>query len=319
MVGIFVMIFKKNDPDDCVNYRCIGLLNHGYKIMSIVLLQRLMTECDKFFSDWQAGFRPQRGCRDNILLLRIIYDQFIKGDNRFVVTYIDFKAAFDSVSHKYLDVALAAAGASRKSRAMVRAIYRAASGVAKVSGTHGKFIFSEPFDISRGVVQGDIISPILFILALDQLVRTHDVHGTGVKCGEELVVRVLGYADDASLLEPKVQDMSERLTSLADGAEADADMKVSIKKTFTQHVGKRGDIKISKEEAAAAQDSFSHKCDFCNRKFNSRKAMLLHRNSCIHQYNTTEEVFTVEDIVGVFDCLENRWLLVKWEDYEEPD
>ena len=109
VVGIFVMIFKKNDPDDCANYRCIGLLNHGYKIMSIVLLQRLMTECGKFFSDWQAGFRPQRGCRDNILLLRIIYDQFIKGDSRFVVTYIDFKAAFDSVSHKYLDVALAAA------------------------------------------------------------------------------------------------------------------------------------------------------------------------------------------------------------------
>ena len=132
-------------------------------------------------------------------------------------------------------------------------------------------------------------------------------------------MRVLGYADDASLLEPKVQDMSKRLTSLADGAEADADMKVSIKKTFTQHVGKRDDIKISKEEAAAAQDSFSHKCDFCNRKFNSRKAMLLHRNSCIHQYNTTEEVFTVEDIVGVFGWLENRWLLVKWEGYEEPD
>ena len=86
-----------------------------------------------------------------------------------------------------------------------------------------------------------------------------------------------------------------------------------------QHVGKRDDIKISKEEAAAAQDSFSHKCDFCNRKFNSRKAMLLHRNSCIHQYNTTEEVFTVEDIVGVFGWVENRWLLVKWEGYEEPD
>ena len=71
-----------------------------------------------------------------MLLLRVIYDQYIKNNNNFVVTFIDFKAAFDSVSHKYLDSALAKAGASRKSRAIFRAIYRAASGTARVNGTN---------------------------------------------------------------------------------------------------------------------------------------------------------------------------------------
>ena len=92
------------------------------------------------------------------------------------VTYIDFKVAFDSVSHKFIDAALAKAGAKRKTRSIFRAI--SATGVAKVSGTQGKFIFSDPFDIARGVVQGDIISPILFILALDQLIQSHDVIDT---------------------------------------------------------------------------------------------------------------------------------------------
>ena len=46
VVGIFFMIFKKENPEDCANYRCIGLLNHGYKIMSVILLQRLLKECE---------------------------------------------------------------------------------------------------------------------------------------------------------------------------------------------------------------------------------------------------------------------------------
>ena len=120
-----------------------------------------------------------------------------------------------------------------------------------MSGTQGKVVFSEPFDISPGVVQGDIISSILFNLALDELVKTYDVHGSGVKCGNGLVVCILGYADDAALLEEEIDVMTKRLTSLADGAKAKADMVVSMKKTVSHHVGRRANIKISNEEASA--------------------------------------------------------------------
>ena len=49
--------------------------------------------------------------------------------------------------------------------------------------------------------------------------------------------------------------------------------------------------------------------------------MLIHRNNCVHQYNTTDETFVVEDIdiVGVFDRIESRWMLVKFEGYDEPE
>ena len=50
-VGIFVMIFKKGSPDDCANYRCICLLNHAYKILSVLLMKRLTKECEDFLSD----------------------------------------------------------------------------------------------------------------------------------------------------------------------------------------------------------------------------------------------------------------------------
>ena len=64
-----------------------------------------------------------------------------------MVTYIDYSAAFDSVSHKYIDGALKKAGASRKTRAIFRSIYAAAAGVARVNGTDGKHSFSGAFDI----------------------------------------------------------------------------------------------------------------------------------------------------------------------------
>ena len=46
------------------------------------MLERIMTECEEFLSDWQAGFRPERGCRDNILLLRVLVEQVIKENGK---------------------------------------------------------------------------------------------------------------------------------------------------------------------------------------------------------------------------------------------
>ena len=184
VLGMFVMLHKKGCKDDMANYRALCMLNHAYKILSICLLKRLVAETGWFLSDWQAGFRGGRGCRDNILLLRVIYDHFIRNNKKCVVTFIDFAAAFDSVSHKFLDEALANAGAKRKTRALLRAIYSAAQGAVQIRDEAGNITLSQAFDVRRGVVQGDIISPILFILTLDQMVQEADTEGQGVSVGE---------------------------------------------------------------------------------------------------------------------------------------
>ena len=180
------------------------------------------------------------------------------------------------MSHKYIDSVLARAGASRKCRAIVRAIYDVAQGMVRVNGILGKKIFSGKFDINRGVVQGDIVSPLLFILALDNLIQQHDTAGKGVKCGHELTVRMLGYADDAAMAEERIEEMTTRLTTLADKSAEDADMTVRLDKTYTQHVQAQEKLKASEEEAMAAQKKFKHQCDFCTRKFKTMGAMYTH-------------------------------------------
>ena len=250
----------------------------------------------------------------------MLYDFIIKNKKSCIITFIDYTAAFDSISHKFLDITLAKAGASRKSIAIFRAIYSAATGYARVRGIDGEHIlFSGTFKIGRGVIQGDIISPILFILALDQLVQEFDGDGEGIKCGRTLRLKVLGYADDAALIDEHADAMTKRLTTLANASEAKADMKINMAKTFTQHVFKRDDITVTKEEAAAAEAGFKHKCDFCKRRFKTQRHMLIHRANCSHNYDTTDEVYEVEDIIDVFGSKDARWFNVKWKDYAEPE
>ena len=319
-VCIFIMLYKKKGShNDCSKYRAIGLLNHAYKIMSVVLLRRLVEECKGFFSEWQAGFRAKRGCRDNLLLLRVLYDQVIARNKKCVITYIDYSAAFDSVSHKFMDQTLANAGAKRKSRAIFRAIYQAATGIARVRGTEGQTVFSQAFEIRRGVIQGDIISPVLFILALDQIMKTVDGKSEGVKCGRILRIKTLGYADDIALAEEVVQKMTTRLTTIADASEAMADMSVNMKKTFSQHVFRRKAIKATSAEAKNIESKYENKCDFCERRFKTKRGMRIHRAKCQHNYGTTEEVYTVDEIVAVFGHKNARWFKVRYHGYPEPE
>ena len=82
---------------------------------------------------------------------------------------------------------------------------------------------------------------------------------------------------------------------------------------------KRAPIKVTEEEVARAEAKNAHKCDFCKRRFKTSKAMYIHRANCEHNYATTDEVFTVEEIVGVFGHRDARFFLVKWQGYNEPE
>ena len=148
--------------------------------------------------------------------------------------------------------------------------------------------------------------------------QTYDTHGSGYKCSELLTIRILGYADDAALIEPRVDDMTCRLTMLADASCREADMDVRMDKTFSQHVCRRAAATITTAEAIAVQVKFKHKCDFCDRRFQTITAMQQHRESCVHNYEDTDQVFEIEKIVNVFGHIKARWFLVKYVGYPEP-
>jgi len=59
-VSIIVPIYKKGDKTDCNNYRVISLLLTTYKILSNILLSRLIPYAEEVIGDHQCGFRHNR-------------------------------------------------------------------------------------------------------------------------------------------------------------------------------------------------------------------------------------------------------------------
>ena len=90
------------------------------------------------------------------------------------INFVDYVAAFDSVSHKFLDKTLARAGPSNKMRATVRAVYTSAAAFTTGVDANGKNIKTDVFSIKRGVIQGEIMSPLLFILGPEHILRMYD-------------------------------------------------------------------------------------------------------------------------------------------------
>ena len=175
-------------------------------------------------AETQAGFSRERDCRDNVLLLRLLMDAVLRAGKQAVVTFIDYRAAFDTISHRFLDESLAAAGVQPKIRRIVKAIYTEATGMVRLRLPSGETLCSEPFLVRRGVIQGDIFSPQCFTLGLDRISRLHDIAGQGIGGSSlcDVTASKLEYADDVGLLDWTAAEASERVTALASGPRATA-------------------------------------------------------------------------------------------------
>ena len=91
-----------------------------------------MEVLDGHLPDIQAGFRPARGCRDNVCALRWFIAMVLREGRHAVISFIDYTAAFDTESQLFLDSTLADAGVSVKVRRIVQAIFAAATGVVRI-------------------------------------------------------------------------------------------------------------------------------------------------------------------------------------------
>ena len=225
-----------------------------------------------------SRFRPARGCRGNVCALRWFIDMVLREGRQSVVTFIDYSAAFDTESQLFLDSALAEAGVNSKVRRIVQAIFAAATGVVRIRQQDGGVEMSEPFNIERGVLQGDIFSPVCFIAGLDRIFRLYDHVDPGMTVGTGAhTVRMakFEYADDAALIDEDAEQATARVTSLAAGSISDAAMIISAKKSKVMHIHKTTRTSAT-TEADVAKLNLVHKCESCAREFTKLRGLKMH-------------------------------------------
>lgn len=145
-----VMLHKKGDIGDPLNYRPISLLNVSMKIFMQVITYRLTLWAEKngILPEEQAGFRAGRGCEEQIFNLNSAIQIGTQKKKKVFSLFIDFKRAFPSVSHERLWKKLYQIGVSAKVIRILQGLYEGAfTNIRIQEGFTGKI------PITEGVLQ----------------------------------------------------------------------------------------------------------------------------------------------------------------------
>ena len=162
--SVFIPIPKKGNAKECSNYLTIALISHTSKVILTILQVRLQQ--NRELPDVQAGFRKGRGTRDHIVNVRWIIKKATEFQKNIYFCYIDYTKVFDCVDHNKLWKILQEMGIPEYLICLLRNLY--AGQEATVRTGHGT---TDWFQIRKGVRQGCILSPSLFNLYAEHIVR----------------------------------------------------------------------------------------------------------------------------------------------------
>ncbi|CAH2235409.1 jg13268 [Pararge aegeria aegeria] len=174
---VFVPLHKKGSTKVCSNYRLIALIPHASKILLHVLNERLKSYLSKEIAREQAGFVKGKGTREQILIVRQIIEKSREYNKAIYICFVDFSKAFDSVKWPKLWKTLLEMGTPKHLVHLLRCLYEDGTASVKADGT-----LSNPFHPSAGVRQGCIISPLLFNIYTEIIMRrTLETWKDGIK------------------------------------------------------------------------------------------------------------------------------------------
>ncbi len=236
--SLFTFLYKgKGDKLDPDNFRGISLLSVCAKVYGKLLLDRLQPILEPGLSESQCGFRKGRGCPDLQFSLRRLTEIAHAHRAPLWVAFVDFRKAFDCVNRTALWAILEARGVPQKLIALLRDLYSGCEGRVRV----GEAV-SAPFQIGSGVRQGCALSPLLFSVLIDTIMRAavtnEAAQSAGFRVGYEpsghltapslptdptrvrhCTVTDLLYADDAALIARSRGGLAHLLRRLQDTAQ----------------------------------------------------------------------------------------------------
>ena len=165
--------------------------------------------------DIQAGFRKGRGTRDQIANIHWIVEKAREFQKNIYFCFIDYTKAFDCVDHNILWKILKEMGIPDHLTCLLRNLY--AGQEETVRTKHGT---SEWFQIGKGILQGCILSPCLFNLYAEYIMRNSRLDEA--EAGLKIVRRNtnnLRYTDDTTLMAESKEELRSLLMKMKENSE----------------------------------------------------------------------------------------------------
>jgi hypothetical protein len=204
-----ILIPKKDGAETVGDFRPIRLIHSFIKIITKTLALRLAPRMNEIISPFQSAFIKSRSIHENFLAVRSTIRRFQRNNSPTLFIKLDIAKAFDSVRWDYLISLLDSLGFPVRWIDWIATILYTSSSRVTVNG-----VPNPPIHHGRGLRQGDPLSPLLFVLAIDPLQKILKIAAESralSKLGNRSpILRISLYADDVALfVKPKKRKLRQ--------------------------------------------------------------------------------------------------------------
>ena len=249
--GRTVMIPKEGCVGEPEQFRPITCLNTTYKLLTGAASKVLMHHADRFQLlpvEQKALRKGRRGCLDALAIDLAVIKERKDKEKDMSVAWLDFRKAYDLVLHRVILDTVKSCKAPRWIQNLLRTVMPEwkTTIVAWSSDNHKVTI---PIHFSRGLFQGNALSPLLFSLCADPLSRaSRETRGVGSEFQAVWLTHLM-FMDDLKVYSESALELQEAVQKVEEVAVA-LGMELWLRKCATVNMNKgwlqgRGDLTLN--------------------------------------------------------------------------
>ncbi|GKU94470.1 hypothetical protein SLEP1_g7966 [Rubroshorea leprosula] len=236
--SFIALIPKVENPHKIEDYRAISLSRVMYKILAKLLANRLRKVLEKIIGEQQMAFIEGRQLMDGVVIANEVIDEGKRKRKKSFLFKVDFEKAYDKVSWDFIDYMLMRTGFTVTWRNWIKECLQLSMVSILVNGSP-----TQQFPVSKGIRQGDPLSPFLFLLVAEGLnglmqsaIEKNIFRGVRIGNGN-LSVSHLQFANDTLFFGEASEENIQAIKSIMKTFELVSGLKINFGKSQIMGVG----------------------------------------------------------------------------------